>query len=124
MPEIDGVAILEEFRKESKFNDIHVIMVSGISDEDVVAHCLEMGATDYIVKPLNSLVLGRRVALALNDSRYQHTLKKLEISEDELAWSQARYNAIIETSVDGIISVDFQGIVTMFNPAAKKMLGY
>lgn len=38
--------------------------------------------------------------------------------------SESRYNSIIETSVDGIITIDKNGVVKTLNPAAEKMFGY
>lgn len=44
--------------------------------------------------------------------------------EFELAESQARTEAILETSVEGIITIDKQGIIQSFNHAAEEMFGY
>ena len=44
--------------------------------------------------------------------------------EIDLLESQARNKAVIENAVDGIISIDVQGKVMSFNPAAEKIFGY
>ncbi len=43
---------------------------------------------------------------------------------DELALDDARARAILEATVDGIISIDGRGIVESFNAAAQRMFGY
>jgi len=38
--------------------------------------------------------------------------------------TESRLQAIVETAIDGIIFMDAQGAVTMFNPACERMFGY
>ena len=45
-------------------------------------------------------------------------------TERELAASQARKTAILESAMDGIITIDSSGKVITFNPAAEQMFGY
>jgi len=50
MAEKDGASVLEELRKDQP--ELPVIMVTGVDHADAAVHCLQLGATDYLTKPL------------------------------------------------------------------------
>ncbi len=45
-------------------------------------------------------------------------------AEQELRETAARMKALVDTAVDGIIMIDAQGRVQMFNPACERLFGY
>lgn len=63
--------------------------------------------------------LATRFAVALN-----LLLDDLAQPWAELAASEARKTAILESALDSIISMDHEGKIVEFNPAAEKMFGY
>lgn len=50
MPEMDGVSFLREALR--LYPDIAVIMVTGVADVSTAVECLQLGALDYISKPV------------------------------------------------------------------------
>ena len=44
--------------------------------------------------------------------------------EEQLRASEARWRAIIESAVDGIVVIDAHGRIEAFNPAAERLFGY
>lgn len=49
---IDGFITLERLRKNSKFKETPVIVFSNLQQESDIKKCLELGASDYLVKTL------------------------------------------------------------------------
>src|SRR5215211_3961130 len=57
MPELDGLAVLEQMKSDLSLRDIPVIMVSAVDDFDTVLRCIKLGAEDYVQKPFNADLL-------------------------------------------------------------------
>jgi adenylate cyclase len=75
MPELDGYETLAAIKADETLRDLPVIMVSGVDELDSVVRCIEMGATDYLSKPLNPQILGARINASLAAKRL-HDLDK------------------------------------------------
>jgi DNA-binding response OmpR family regulator len=69
MPKMDGIECLQRIRELDK--EVLVIMVTCANDKDKAKRCLELGATDYIVKPLgyNALELAVITHLFLKSAK-------------------------------------------------------
>ncbi|ACK96216.1 MULTISPECIES: fused response regulator/phosphatase [Bacillus cereus group] len=65
MPKIDGLEVCRRLQKEEKFKDIPIIFVTALEDANKLAEALDMGAMDYITKPINKVELLARMRVAL-----------------------------------------------------------
>ena len=61
MPKLDGYAVLDYMRDTGLLDRIPVIVISAESARNVEVKCLEMGVTDFIRKPFDSVTVRRRV---------------------------------------------------------------
>ena len=60
MPEMDGIELLKELRRRPQTKDLPVVMLT--ADPLRANEALELGALDYIVKPVDLPVLKKRLA--------------------------------------------------------------
>lgn len=61
MPDMDGYTTLQMIKKDSELQSTPVIMMSAVGEMDSVVRCLELGAEDYLAKPVDPLVLASRI---------------------------------------------------------------
>lgn len=77
MPEMNGFEVLEALLTDNNLRDIPVIMTSASDELDRVVKCIEMGAEDYLIKPLNPVLLRARVNASLEKKRLRDEQLKL-----------------------------------------------
>lgn len=66
MPGLSGQDVLKTLKKDPKTKDIPVVMLTGDNNVSDVAKSLELGASDYIVKPFDNENLLMRIKNVLN----------------------------------------------------------
>jgi adenylate cyclase len=71
MPELDGYGVLEELRTDTALREIPVVMISALEDINSVVRCIELGATDYLTKPFNPVLLKARIDNCIEKARYK-----------------------------------------------------
>jgi len=65
MPKVDGFDVCENLRKNPKFNNTIIIMITALSDRDSQSKGYKLGADDFITKPFNPRDLQNKIKLFL-----------------------------------------------------------
>jgi sigma-B regulation protein RsbU (phosphoserine phosphatase) len=90
MPGISGYDVLMRLKREPRYHDIPIIMISALSEFDSVVRCIEAGADDYLAKPFNPTLLRARVGASLEKKILRDQVKaSLERLEQELVAARA-----------------------------------
>ena len=77
MPELDGFAVLEQLAADVDLRDLPVIVTSSLEGVAHVARCIELGADDYLHKPVNPVLLKARVGSSLEKKRLRDQQREL-----------------------------------------------
>lgn len=114
MPGIEGIDVLKELKKDSETKNIPVIMLTAYSsNEDRVVKCIELGACDYLFKPISENILRAKISRAI---QMQHT-------ESSLRYSLAYNSHLMNTIQSVIVCVDKNACVSYWNRQAECRFG-
>ena len=87
MPQMDGFELCRELRGRRATKDVPILIATGLDDTDSIAKAYDAGATDFISKPLNWLILNHRVRYMLRAARAFDDLRqnqeRLRCAKDE-----------------------------------------
>jgi class 3 adenylate cyclase len=106
MPEMNGYQVLEALAADPHLRELPVVMMSSVEEVDSVARCIEMGAEDYLFKPVNPVLLKARIGASLEKKRLRDRQRELfrkfataEVAEELLTTGLALGGKHVEASV-------------------------
>jgi adenylate cyclase len=77
MPEMDGFEVLEAIKCDPSLQDMPVIVTSSVEGVDNIVRCIDLGAEDYLPKPVNPVLLRARLSSSLEKKRLRDEQKAL-----------------------------------------------
>ncbi len=77
MPEMNGFEVLEQLAADRALRDLPVIVTSSLEGLANVVRCIELGAEDYLSKPVNPVLLRARIGASLEKKRLRDQQKEL-----------------------------------------------
>lgn len=77
MPAITGFDLLKLIKADKQYDDMPVIMLTSLNDEESYKKCFELGAFDYINKPIDVVELNSRLKVAIASRKSSNHLKSL-----------------------------------------------
>ncbi len=77
MPELDGFQVLEQLAGDLQLRDTPVIVTSTLEGVANMVRCIELGAEDYLGKPVNPVLLKARIGASLEKKRLRDQQKEM-----------------------------------------------
>jgi two-component system cell cycle sensor histidine kinase PleC len=97
------------------------VIVTAFADVETVVEALRLGAYEYLRKPLHNDEVLAVLQRCFEKRRLE--LEK-EAAEAALVESEGRHRAVLESVIDGIVSIDERGTIQTVNPATERIFGY
>jgi len=134
MPGIDGFETCRRLKASESSKDIPVIFMTALSETGDKVKGFDVGAVDYITKPIQEEVLKARITTHLTirnlnrnlveqNKKLQAEIRERQQKEEELRLS----NQAIAASSNGIVIADARKPdvpITYVNPAFERLTGY
>ena len=114
MPGLSGIELLRQLRQRFSPARLPIIMVTALGESERVVEALNLGANDYIPKPVDFPVALARIRAQLERKH----------AEDALRESEERYALAARGANDGLWDWDLETQRVYFSTRWKAMLGY
>jgi CheY-like chemotaxis protein len=102
MPMMDGYETLSRIKLDERLRHIPVLVISAVEEMESVLRCIEMGATDYLMKPFKANLLRSRLKASLAQKR----LRDLELEYLEQVGHVMSAAAAVEEDTFELSSLD------------------
>lgn len=105
LPDSDGIAVLDELRKQGMLERLSVLMISAVDETTSVAACIERGAEDFLPKPVSPAILRARLGACL-EKKFLRDKSKQQLGQ--LAAESRRANGLLRVLLPDAIADELQ----------------
>jgi signal transduction histidine kinase len=112
MPGLSGYDVCQRLRQDPVVSDVTIILLTALQDRESRLRGFEVGADDFLSKPVDSTELRFRLRTLAKLNRFQKRLQERSQYEDLARWSP-----------QGIVSLGRKGLALTGNPKAVELLG-
>jgi CheY-like chemotaxis protein len=119
MPNMDGFELCRALRERLATRHIPILMATGLDDHGSIARAYDAGATDFIAKPLNWLILHHRIRYILRGADTLEELRRnqahLRVAHDQEREQSERFEAALANMSQGLCMFGADGGLIVAN---------
>jgi len=123
MPDMDGFETAELIRSRPRSREIPILFLTGYRNEEHLFRGYDLGAVDFLFKPIVPEVLRSKVAVFVELSRGNAKLKEqadeLRKQAEVLQKAEQRFRSLLEAAPDAMVMCREDGRVVMVNSRSE-----
>jgi len=121
MPEMDGFEAAELIRSRKRSQHTPILFLTAYRNEEHLFRGYDLGAVDFLFKPIVPEILRSKVAVFVELSRSaQRQRRQAEI----LAKAELKFRSLLEAAPDAMLMTTAEGEIVLANSRADNMFGY
>src|SRR6266436_2410633 len=121
MPEMDGFETASLIRARKRSEHTPILFLTAFKNEEHLFRGYDLGAVDFLFKPIVPEILRSKVAVFVELSRSaQRQRRQAEI----LAKAELKFRSLLEAAPDAMIINSADGDISLVNPQVEVMFGY
>jgi PAS domain S-box-containing protein len=128
MPDMDGFETAELIRSRPRSRHTPILFLTGYKNEEHLFRGYDLGAVDFLFKPIVPEVLRSKVAVFVELSRKADLLEQqaavLRSQTATLQKAEQRFRSLLEAAPDAMIICHASGNIALVNSRAETIFGY
>jgi PAS domain S-box-containing protein len=121
MPEMDGFQTAELIRARKRSVHTPILFLTAYKSDDHLFRGYDMGAVDFLLKPIVPEILRSKVSVFVELSRHATLLRR---QAEVLAKAEQKFRSLLEAAPDAIVISSESGRISLVNSQAETLTGY
>src|SRR5581483_893600 len=121
MPEMDGLETAAMIRSRKRSRNTPIIFLTGYRSEETLIRGYDLGAVDFLHKPIIPEILKSKVSVFVELSRQATQLKE---QAAKLERAERRFRAVLEAAPEAMVITDGSERLSFVNTQAERLFGH
>jgi PAS domain S-box-containing protein len=121
MPDMDGFETAELIRARKRSSHTPILFLTGYRSDEQLFRGYDLGAVDFLFKPIVPEILQSKVAVFVELSRKEQLLRR---KTEALERTEQKFRAVLEAAPDAMVITDDHGVIQLVNSCTDSLFGY